>query len=644
MNKWIIVLFLMSAQAFAEYLPVMDKDLRVIPGSALDFSTVFSQEPVQHTVKLNKNGKFYLTDNNLHQRFFCAPMTFTPVHGGFPSHAEADQLAFELRKKGYNLVRFHALDKALMALSIKDFEYSKEHLDRFWYFLGALKKQGIYWMMDAATSPKGFAQNDFPQKLNLMVHYDAKAQARWKKQVNVIFTQKNPYTGLILAKDPALLGVTLFNEGGLAFNTRKEVPAALKSVFFNWMAEKHPDEPKVFPEKNKRSKQQSLLQTFYTELEIKTYDWMKTHLQSIGFEGLITAYNNGKKRQVLGVKSHLDLVTVHGYFDHPKKFIRPGNSITNQSAISEGLPLVKYLSLNRFYQKPFIVDEYDHVYWNRYRYEAPMVAAFASFQDWDGICRFQQPVILDYDSSIKRQTALFPFAVGVDPVARATETLAALLYRRGDVSIVDSQAVFAAADKFRDARSGQSWFPDHLGKQALLTQVGWEENEKTASKSENSAEIGFDSATKQGWINTPKTQAVFFVEDIADKTGNLKLHYASEAGMVSLSSLDNQPLASSQRVLMIIATDAIGTDTEFSADRTQLTRLGRLPARLLSSKIELSWRNKQAKNMQLYALGMNGERKKPWQISVDGDELHLKLNTADLGKDITFYFEWAVED
>src|SRR5690606_30142968 len=82
------------------------------------------------------------------------------------------------------------------------------------------------------------------------------------------------------------------------------------------------------------------------------------------------------------------------------------------------------------------ISEYDHLFWNRYRYEAGlMMSAYAAFQDWDVLCRHAHgPIVLAYGEPYPHKRAMLPYAIALDPVARAGETLAALLFRRGDVS------------------------------------------------------------------------------------------------------------------------------------------------------------------------------------------------------------------
>ena len=134
------------------------------------------------------------------------------------------------------------------------------------------------------------------------------------------------------------------------------------------------------------------------------------------------------------------------------------------------VPYISYFSISREFGKPFIVDEYDQPYWNQYRREASvLVSAYAAFQGWDGICRFSNPAITEVgEDQPRRQQAMSPFATGVDPVSRAGEKLAALLFRRGDVSSSEEKVAFRLTDDFLHTNGAQKrHFPSNLAKLAF---------------------------------------------------------------------------------------------------------------------------------------------------------------------------------
>jgi hypothetical protein len=92
--------------------------------------------------------------------------------------------------------------------------------------------------------------------------------------------------------------------------------------------------------------------------------------------------------------AEFDVVDAHAYWNHPSFPSRDWDtgdyyvSNANLAAEKDGGTLSQ-LAMRRVEGKPFMVSEYDHPYPNRYAAQMwPMLAAFASFQDWDAIFGF----------------------------------------------------------------------------------------------------------------------------------------------------------------------------------------------------------------------------------------------------------------
>jgi hypothetical protein len=143
-------------------------------------------------------------------RLNCASLAWSPATGGFPDHRTADLYAEQLRIHGYNLVRFHYVEATLMTDRKGDFDFDPEALDRFRYFLAALKRQGIYWVFDVLTSPNGAIGGVFPHRwvekhdLKLEVYVDDGARRHWRRLAEALLGAVNPHTGTRPLDDPAL--------------------------------------------------------------------------------------------------------------------------------------------------------------------------------------------------------------------------------------------------------------------------------------------------------------------------------------------------------------------------------------------------------------------------------------------------------
>ncbi|MFX8968946.1 hypothetical protein ABTN10_19970, partial [Acinetobacter baumannii] len=69
-----------------------------------------------------------------------------------------------------------------------------------------------------------------------------------------------------------------------------------------------------------------------------------------------------------------------------------------KSSFESGLAYIRAIAAARWFGKPFLVTEYDHLFWNPYRYEAGLaMPAYAGLQRWDMICRHGHgPIVLGY--------------------------------------------------------------------------------------------------------------------------------------------------------------------------------------------------------------------------------------------------------
>ncbi|MEO5573977.1 MAG: beta-galactosidase [Gammaproteobacteria bacterium] len=481
-----------------------------MPGSVLDFSGLFNFDPKTIITPLGVDNQGHLADQDgkgARIRFLCATLAYGGPHGGYPDHSMADVFAKQLRMRGYNLARFPYNDEALMEGRDKDFDYNPTELDRFHYLLAALKKQGIYWMIDAATSENGaYVGPVWPapaaHNIKMGLYTQPAAQEHWKTMVTTILGEKNPYTQQSILTDPALAVVTVINENSLEYITREGYPDDLQQPFSKWVQNKYKNLPALqtawqddnigsfskikLPDENESSPRHADLLQFFSDLEHSTLKWTTEFLRKQNYQGLITNYNNGASMYTRSVSRDLKLVTQHAYYDHPTDFVEPGSQQLATSSITDIVPYARDLISRRYGQKPFVVDEYDHPFWSSWRREAGIVIpAYAALQDWDGIARYGNPVELDYGTSkFKRHTVIYPFTIGMDPVARAGETLAALLFRRADVKPAQSSVAIELTQQSVFSESSGRWrlMPDDLSAIGLVTGFGLRWNEGKANE------------------------------------------------------------------------------------------------------------------------------------------------------------------
>lgn len=704
---WFIVLI--ACDVFANkseavtWREIEDSDLKIVPGSILDFSALNEAYPKHRG------------------RYLCASQPFG-VEEGFPDHATADIYARQLRLHGYNLARFHFVENVLMSGRAGDFDFDPVQLDRFLYFLAALKKEGIAWLLDGLTSWNAaygdVGRDRWAKRRNVKagVYYNPDQQAHWKELVRRVLTSSNPYTGMRVIDDPSLYGVILVNEGGLNYLVNLKAEPALDHLFEQWLLKRYgsieaarhawgvhgPIEHIALPRGIWTANQWVRdAQLFYYEIQRETMRWMSEFIRELGYLGPVTAYNNWSHLQDQATRAHLPWVDMHSYHDLPLQFVKIGSRINQDSSLDNRIEYVRHLISARYWDKPFTVTEHGHPFWNRWRFESGLaVGAYAAFQGWDLICRHGSgPIELAYGwGRSNRRKAIHPFGIGMDPIERANETLTALLYLRGDVRpAVHRIGIRLTEDYVFDQRSGIGRLPDALTKLGLVTGIGlvWKEQtsvlldalvepggrsptmvtklvakvglggEQSFSKllselkargllAENrsdgknlfvsdTGEIILEPSARTLKVITPHTEAVAF-ERAPGRLSALSVDRSTAPAMVAASSMDGRRLEHSRRILLILATDSRNSGMRFAdAEERELLALGRLPVLIRTTRTKLRLRHEQAAGFELYALHLNGERAEKLPLAVEGNVLSIDLDTAALRHGPTTFFELVTE-
>ena len=159
------------------------------------------------------------------------PVRFWALNDG-AFKADLDRHARFLAKRGINMVRFHSnitpRGDDLMAIDTGD----RDHL---WKGVAAMRKQGIYvtyspyWAGPARVKPSmGILDTGGGGNWGLLF-IDKKLQAAYKHWMKQVLTEKNPYTGVPLAQDPALAIIQIQNEDSLLFWTSQGIKGAARS-------------------------------------------------------------------------------------------------------------------------------------------------------------------------------------------------------------------------------------------------------------------------------------------------------------------------------------------------------------------------------------------------------------------------------
>ena len=127
-----------------------------------------------------------------------------------------------LAKIGVNMVRIHAqigADGDAPELT----DVNQQQIDGIWRAVAAFKKEGIYltispyWALGRPAARWGIG--GYTERSNLwgLLFFNEKLQSGYEAWVRQLYTRINPYTGIPLARDPAVAIIQIQNEDGMFF-------------------------------------------------------------------------------------------------------------------------------------------------------------------------------------------------------------------------------------------------------------------------------------------------------------------------------------------------------------------------------------------------------------------------------------------
>ncbi|MBI2297658.1 MAG: hypothetical protein HYU66_01680 [Armatimonadetes bacterium] len=423
-------------------------------------------------------GRFALGDGR--------PVRFWAVNCGYnlveQDHDSVDYLARKLAKLGVNMVRVHG---AVFREGGGGFAADPARLDKLCYFLTALKKQGIYTFVSYYfplwfnVRPE-FGLEGYDQIQNkvpfALLFFNPRMQQIHRDWTRAILTHPNPYSGVTLAKEPALAILEIQNEDSFFFWTfnRQMLPPAqwlmLEKLYGGWLAKRfgslqqalaqwpgarlQDDDPAAgvagiydawhmtrdgmkagAPDKVRRIGEQV---RFLAELQRQFYlDSIHLIRDDLGATCLVSPGNwqvtdpsmlDALERYTYAAG---DVIDRHGYFGGEHKGDGAGYAVrvgqTWQDLCGLTVPERLPLQFAQYTDRPHIISEIGWTNPNRFRADGCFLgSAYGALQGVDGFFWFA------VGSSFLADTSISKFPVGCPTVAGAFPA-AALQYRRGDV-------------------------------------------------------------------------------------------------------------------------------------------------------------------------------------------------------------------
>jgi hypothetical protein len=619
------------------------------PGGILDFSALGGPPAGTHGRIIGTDGHFAYQQTGERVRLIGTNLCYTANYLDKPG---ADRIAAHFRAMGYNTVRFHHTDVHIRKDSWKSQssdDIDPEYLDRLDYMFAAMKKAGIYVTIDLYTQRR-FGKGEIAG-IDQAIEGDIKglvpihepAFEAWKKLVVTWMNHINPYTGLAWKDDPALLSICPLNEDSIACAWGSSLAKPLYLArFAAWKreqglastVEKPGDDP--------------LFARFLVEVKMASNRKIEAFLRQLGVQALITGSNWWDTMAQTFMRDQFDLVDNHEYSDHPQPHWLPAkyNQQSNLTAHPTYITPI-FMASTRVFGKPFTVSEYNYCAPNRFRAEGgALMGAYAALQDWDALYRFAWA---HDEKRVNDSQSLYGFDLGSDPLNQLTERQIILLFRRGDVSAAHQRFVYGVtmADATRQG-VGDMWskglFPHPFNALALRAQTGSQivEGDRVitgrfdgvvasqpiteaalsgnpylattaipASGTEivsDTGEITLDRARGTLRVATPRSACIVAPAGLDLAAGGLSIARNDAFCSVSAHAMDDQPLATSGRVLLFHLTDVLNTGMSFaSSSMTTLLHWGRLPYVVRTGSVKVSLRS-SIPGMRLYACDYAGNR------------------------------------
>lgn len=221
------------------------------PNALLDLSYLNEDVAGQHGfLSINEDGDFIL-GNGENMRVWAINTNverekpFRRRPRGRTTEPSLEYHAKFMAKRGVNMVRLHAHINPDPARPINS--VNQGEIDWIWRTVAAMKQEGIYTTVSpywANTMKIGSNWGtDWGDQTHNLLFIDEVLQVAYFEWLRKLLAEKNPYTGIPLAKDPALGIFQIQNEDSLlfwTFNNLKGAPRErFKEKFHKWVVDKY---------------------------------------------------------------------------------------------------------------------------------------------------------------------------------------------------------------------------------------------------------------------------------------------------------------------------------------------------------------------------------------------------------------------
>ncbi|MBT7164323.1 MAG: hypothetical protein HN904_16195 [Victivallales bacterium] len=649
-------------------------------GTALDASFL-NQGPAGTMGFLKvRDGHFVFTKKPTKRVRFWG--TNAALRGPFPVKEDAPGIARALARQGVNMVRLHLYAVYDDTLIAPDGTLDPKRLDQMEFFIAELKKNGIYSYMDLNDGMlfSRLVGRKLPtEKLKLAALFDEELILATQKLARMLFTHKNPYTGLRLCDDPGIALYEITNECSLTMSwgtLRSRLPSPyyeqLEKRWQEWLGRQglaKRELPDTLAKDGPEGRR------FAAEMQKAYLERMKAFLVGLGVKAPICGTNITFTLGDLWASENMDYMNDHAYAAHPNVRARP-MTYSNHSAVRSGitgLSMIPSFARAKLKGKPVVASEWNYCFPNDFRCEGlPFMTAYSAYQDWDALLFYCATGSFDSGTWLRfrDKPGILVHSQQTDPATWGLSQLCAIAYRRGDIgvakrtirvrygmdrvweneSVVDSLRFLPGLGRVEielgpetpaewpmvrpEGQTGSAAYLD------AIKRLGAKDCTESVMMTDT-GEIRRDTGRDLLVVNTPRTQMVTgnlpALADMGEVMGVLAPRVLTPFATVGATSLDGLPLAESNRVLLVAVANARNADTKCL--RGELHDMGKGPVMAEPVCGTVGWRSMRPEDYVIHALDPLSGRRKACVPTVTG----LGALEFPIGAHGTIYYEIVAE-
>lgn len=569
----------------------------------------------------------------------------------FADKKQIEQQARRIAALGFNLMRLHHHDSmrwvnpTVIDKSRNDSrQFNAEALDRIDWWIRCLKNEGVYVWLDLHVGRQFKPGDGITEGFEEITrkdgegkgfcYFNPKVRELMQEFQAAYLNHVNRYTGLAYKDDPAVMGLLLTNENDLTHHFGNLMLAdkgnPVHHALFKQALQQFAAQTGLPAAQLERTWEGGPSKIFLNDVEHRFNQAMLQQLASLHVRVPIatTSYWGNDGLHALPALAAGSIIDAHSYGQEEALSVNPRH----------GANFIAWIGTAQVHDKPLAITEWNVEYPATDRFTAPLyLASIAALQGWDA------PMIYNYSQrAFDTPTRTDKWSTYFDPALAGLMPAAAIVFRQGHVSparttyclqLTREQLYYAALDPAKSAALRT------LVEQSRLTlglpdikELDWDRPTQPAPgvKVVTDPQRDFIPAGQhfvrsdtgeltrdweQGWqtIDTPKTQAAAgWIGGQSLQLKDVTMNVATPKATVAVTSLDNEPVVHSHRLLLTLMARVLPGSGEKMPFLSEPVR-GTLTLR------------SQVEGLKLVPLGPDGQELPAVALSRQGDRYTLKL-------------------